>query len=173
MLENDPLTGSDSSCGDIELPKIKAELAAAAAAAAAVAAAAESAELAAAKFRLAASWLEWIELGFGTSEVTSEEEVEMAEGWDPIKLAWKKINKTGVINDPLGQTNGHARTPEAITIFTLNWSTRPTTVPAGSDHYFHTECPTVRPSKNFKIKLKSLPAGSLGWPSGSLKSPVL
>ena len=25
------------------------------------------------------------------------------------------------------------------------WSTRPTTVPAGSDHYFHTECPSVRP----------------------------
>ena len=25
------------------------------------------------------------------------------------------------------------------------WSTRPTTVPAGSDHYFHTECPFVRP----------------------------
>ena len=26
-----------------------------------------------------------------------------------------------------------------------NWSTRPTTVPASSDHYFHTECPSVRP----------------------------
>ena len=25
------------------------------------------------------------------------------------------------------------------------WSTRPTTVPAGSDHYFHTACPSVRP----------------------------
>ena len=25
------------------------------------------------------------------------------------------------------------------------WSTRPTTVPAGSDHYFHTECPSVHP----------------------------
>ena len=25
----------------------------------------------------------------------------------------------------------------------LFWSTRPTTVPAGSDHYFHTECPPV------------------------------
>ena len=24
------------------------------------------------------------------------------------------------------------------------WSTWPTTVPAGSDHYFHTECPSVR-----------------------------
>ena len=25
------------------------------------------------------------------------------------------------------------------------WSTRPTTVPAGSDHYFHAECPSVHP----------------------------
>ena len=27
---------------------------------------------------------------------------------------------------------------------------RPTTVLAGSDHYFHTECPSVRPSQNCK-----------------------
>ena len=27
----------------------------------------------------------------------------------------------------------------------FSWSTRPTTVPAGSDHYFHTECPSVLP----------------------------
>ena len=26
------------------------------------------------------------------------------------------------------------------------WSTRPTTVRTGSDHYFHTDCPSVRPS---------------------------
>ena len=26
-----------------------------------------------------------------------------------------------------------------------SWSRRPTTVPAGSDHYFYTECPYVRP----------------------------
>ena len=33
------------------------------------------------------------------------------------------------------------------TLFTITffWSTRPTTVPAASDHYFHTECPSVRP----------------------------
>ena len=40
------------------------------------------------------------------------------------------------------------------------WSTRPITVPAGSDHYFHTECPSVRPSvrpsQNFKFKRQSL-----------------
>ena len=52
------------------------------------------------------------------------------------------------------------------------WSTRPTTVPAGSDHYFHTECPSVRPSHNFKVKRQSLPAGTVGWPSGSLMTPV-
>ena len=28
----------------------------------------------------------------------------------------------------------------------ISWSTRPTTVPDGSDHYFHTECPSVLPS---------------------------
>ena len=26
----------------------------------------------------------------------------------------------------------------------FNWSTRPTTAPAGSDHYFHTLCPSAR-----------------------------
>ena len=51
------------------------------------------------------------------------------------------------------------------------WSTRPTTVPAGSDHYFFTKI--VRPSQNFKIKQQSPPAGSEGWPSGSLMTPVL
>ena len=50
-------------------------------------------------------------------------------------------------------------------------------VPAGSDYYFHTECPSlppyVRTSQNFKIKRQSLPAGTVGWPSGSLMTPVL
>ena len=49
------------------------------------------------------------------------------------------------------------------------WSTRPTTVPAGSDNYFHADCPyvrtsfcpSVRPTQNFKIKQQSLPAGSV------------
>ena len=45
-------------------------------------------------------------------------------------------------------------------------------IPAGSDHYFHTECPSVRP-KTLKIKRQSLPAGTVGWPSGSLMTPVL
>ena len=48
-----------------------------------------------------------------------------------------------------------------------------TTVPAGSDHYFHTCCPSVRPAQNFKIQRQSLPAGTVGWPSGSLMTPVL
>ena len=54
-------------------------------------------------------------------------------------------------------------------------------VPAGSDHYFHTCCPyvrtsvrtSVRPAQNFKIQRQSLPAGIVGWPSGSLMTPVL
>ena len=33
--------------------------------------------------------------------------------------------------------------------------------------------PSVRPSQNFKIKRQSLPAGTVGWPSGSLMTPVL
>ena len=53
------------------------------------------------------------------------------------------------------------------------WSTMPTTVPAGSDHYFHTDCPSVHPSQNFKIKRQSVPVGTVGWPSGSLMTPVL
>ena len=32
---------------------------------------------------------------------------------------------------------------------------------------------SVRPSQNFKIKRQSLPAGTVGWPSGSLMTPVL
>ena len=48
------------------------------------------------------------------------------------------------------------------------------TVLAGSDHYFHTECPSVRPSQSLKIKRQSLrAAGTVGWPSGSLMTPVL
>ena len=53
------------------------------------------------------------------------------------------------------------------------WSTRPTRVPAGNDHYFQTGCPSVRPIQNFKIKRQSLPAGTVGWPSGSLMTPIL
>ena len=56
----------------------------------------------------------------------------------------------------------------------LYWSTRPTTVLAGSDHYIHTDCPSFRRSQNFKInKQKSLPAGTVGWPSGLLMTPGL
>ena len=44
-------------------------------------------------------------------------------------------------------------------------------VPAGSDHYFHTV--SVRPSHIFKIKRQSLPAGTVGWPSASLMTPVI
>ena len=32
---------------------------------------------------------------------------------------------------------------------------------------------SVRPSQNFKIKQQSLLAGTVGWPSGSLITPVL
>ena len=46
-----------------------------------------------------------------------------------------------------------------------------------SDHYFHTCCPSVRTyvrlAQNFKIQRQSLPAGTVGWPSGSLMTPVL
>ena len=35
------------------------------------------------------------------------------------------------------------------------WSTRPTTIPAGSDHYFHTECPSVRTSVHPKTSKSS------------------
>ena len=49
---------------------------------------------------------------------------------------------------------------------------------AGIDHYFQTGCPSVRMSfrptvQNFEIERKSLPARTVGWPSGSLMTPVL
>ena len=38
-----------------------------------------------------------------------------------------------------------------------------------------TQCvrPSVRPFQNFRIRPQSLPAGTVGWPSGSLMIPVL
>ena len=56
---------------------------------------------------------------------------------------------------------------------TKHGSTRPT-VTAGSDHYIFTH--VVRPSVRHKISKsseKSLPTGTVGWPSGSLMIPVL
>ena len=53
------------------------------------------------------------------------------------------------------------------------WTTRPTTVSAGSDHYFHTACLSVRPFQLLKIKRKSLLAWTVKWPSGSLMTPIL
>ena len=46
---------------------------------------------------------------------------------------------------------------------------------AGSDHYIHTCCPYVRPhySKSTKTKQIFTAGRDLGWPSGSLVSPVL
>ena len=32
---------------------------------------------------------------------------------------------------------------------------------------------SVHPAQNFKIQRQSLPAGTVGWPSGSLMTPVL
>ena len=43
----------------------------------------------------------------------------------------------------------------------------------GSDHYFTQSVrPSVHPSQNFKIKRQSLPAGTVGWPSRSLMTPI-
>ena len=52
------------------------------------------------------------------------------------------------------------KTPISLKMFC--WSTRPTTVLAGSDHYFHTGCLSVRTSQNFKIKRILLPAWTVG-----------
>ena len=60
-----------------------------------------------------------------------------------------------------------------LTMTSVNWSTRPTSFPAGSDNYIHTCCPSVcpsvptlqyRPTQN----RSSLSAWTVGWPSGSL-----
>ena len=50
------------------------------------------------------------------------------------------------------------------------WSTRPTTVPACSEHYFYTECKSVRLSVP---KLQNQATITVGWPSGSLMTPIL
>ena len=52
------------------------------------------------------------------------------------------------------------------------WSTRPTTVPARITIFTQSVRPYVSPSQNFKIKGQSLPTGTVGWPSGSLMTPV-
>ena len=60
-------------------------------------------------------------------------------------------------------------------------STRPTTITAGSDHYFHTDCPYVHasvspsvPKLQNQAKITASPVTVLvGWPSGSLITPVL
>ena len=57
-------------------------------------------------------------------------------------------------------------------LLAINWSTRPTTI----SHTLSVR-PSVHtsfcPSQIFKIKQQSLPAWSVGWPSGSLMTPVL
>ena len=63
--------------------------------------------------------------------------------------AWK--NEISYLIDSRGRPQSR---PVVITIFTQ--SVRP----------------SVRPSQNFKIKRQSLPAGTVGWPSGSLMTPV-
>ena len=45
-------------------------------------------------------------------------------------------------------------------VFCSFWSTRPTTVPSDSDHYFHTECPSVRLSVP---KLQNQATITAGW----------
>ena len=92
-----------------------------------------------------------------------------------------ELKRKGTINSPYSEQNlqqhfVHYMERSLNSKEEKYWSTRPTTVPAGSYHYFHT-CPSVRPSvrpaQNFKIKRQSLPAGTVGWPSGSWMTPVL
>ena len=60
--------------------------------------------------------------------------------------------------------------PYPVPLLHLYWSTRPTTVPTGTDHYFFTGCPSIQ---KLQIKQISLTVGTVGWPSGSLTTPVL
>ena len=53
----------------------------------------------------------------------------------------------------------------------VSWSTRPTTVLDGSDHYFHKGCLSVRP-KTSKSSENHCRARTDGWPSGSLMTPL-
>ena len=64
--------------------------------------------------------------------------------------------------DPRGRPQSR---PVVITIFTQCPSVRTYVRPSVR--------PSFRPFQNFKIKRQSLPAGTVGWPSGSLMTPVL
>ena len=64
-----------------------------------------------------------------------------------------QINLISLI-DPRGRPQSR---PVVITIFTQCPSVRP----------------SIRPAQNLKIQRQSLPAGTVGWPSGSLMTPVL
>ena len=66
-----------------------------------------------------------------------------------------------IIIDPRGRPQSR---PVVITIFT-HVVPRPSVCPSVR--------PSVRPAQNFKIQRQSLPAGTVGWPSGSLMTPVL
>ena len=61
--------------------------------------------------------------------------------------------------DPRGRPQSR---PVVITIFTH--VVRPSVRPSVRLY--------VRPAQTFKIQLQSLPAGTVGWPSGSLMTPV-
>ena len=49
-------------------------------------------------------------------------------------------------------------------LITSYWSKRPTTVPADNDHYFHLECPSIRPKTSKSSDNHSRPSGSLITP---------
>ena len=59
-----------------------------------------------------------------------------------------------------------------MSIQRIGWFTWLATGPAGSDHYFCPDCPSVC-VKSFKIKQISLPAGTVGCTSGSSMALVL
>ena len=65
-----------------------------------------------------------------------------------VKHFWGRSSE-GMTYDPICPDNKmkyYVRT--FLIISAVYWSTRPTTVSAGSDHYFHTCCPSVRPGRH-------------------------
>ena len=84
-------------------------------------------------------------------------------GWWPNNWPWSWWPKRpgGVpICHPIGQ-----RILINSCIIKYNWSTRPATVLAGSDHYFRTCCPSVHLSvRSFQNSQNQV---IVGWPSGS------
>ena len=72
-------------------------------------------------------------------------------------------------NIPKKISGSYLNLPMELSINILYWKAIFHEADHSPGRFSHSVCPSVRP----KIKRQSLPAGTVGWPSGSLMTPVL